>query len=68
MTPNPVATILAELGAAAEVVGDYQRRVGRLADGLGSDRDDLIAAIHEADRSLGVADRAIRRAIKVASG
>jgi hypothetical protein len=59
--------ITAELGAAAEAIGEYQRRVGALSGGVGSDRDDLRTAIEEAERSLGVAERAIRRAIKVAT-
>jgi hypothetical protein len=57
--------ITAELSAAAEAIGDYRRRVGALTAGVGSDRDDLRSAIEEAERSLGVAERAIRRAIKV---
>jgi hypothetical protein len=59
--------ITAELRAAAEAIGDYQRRVGALTAGVGSDRDDLRGAIEEAERSLGVAERAVRRAIKVAT-
>ena len=55
----------AELSAAAEAIGDYHRRVGALASNVGSDDDDLLTAIYEAERSLGVAERAIRRAIKV---
>jgi hypothetical protein len=66
MTSLP-ATILAELGASAEAIREYQRRVGRLAIGLGADRDDLLRAIEEAERALGVAERTIRRAIKVAA-
>jgi hypothetical protein len=59
--------MVAELSAAAEAIGDYQRRVGALAGAVGRDRDDLLAAIYEAERSLGVAQRSLRRAIKVAS-
>jgi hypothetical protein len=59
--------MVAELSAAAEAIGDYQRRVGALAGGVGTDRDDLLTAIYEAERSLGVAERSIRRAIKKAS-
>ena len=33
---------------------------------LGSEREDLIAAMHEAERQLLVASRALRRAIKTA--
>ena len=63
---SETATV-AELSAAAEAIGEYQRRVGALANSVGKDRDDLLTAIYEAERSLGVAERSIRRAIKVAS-
>jgi hypothetical protein len=59
--------ITAELRAVAEAIGDYQRRVGALTAGVGNDRDDLRGAIEEAERALGVAERAVRRAIKVAT-
>jgi hypothetical protein len=59
--------MVAELSAAAEAIGDYQRRVGALTSGVGKDRDDLLTAIYEAERSIGVAERALRRAIKVAA-
>jgi uncharacterized membrane protein len=58
---------VAELGAAAEAIGDYQRRVRALATDVPTERDDLLTAIVEAERSLGVAERAVRRAVKVAS-
>jgi hypothetical protein len=61
------AAMVAELSAAAEAIGDYQRRIGALAGDVSKERDDLLTAIYEAERSLGVAERAIRRAIKVAS-
>jgi hypothetical protein len=57
----------AELGAAAEAIGEYGRRVGALTNGVPAERDDLVTAIVEAERSLSAAERAIRRAIKVAS-
>jgi hypothetical protein len=59
--------ITAELRAAAEAIGDYQKRVGALTAGVGSEHDDLRSAIEEAERALGVAERAVRRAIKVAT-
>ena len=62
-----ITAMAAELSAAAEAIGDYQRRVGSLATGVATDRDDLLTAIYEAERSLGVAERAIRRAVKAAS-
>jgi len=58
----------AELLAAAEVVGRYRRRVADLAiPHLGDERDDLVSAIHEAERALRTAERALQRAEKVAS-
>jgi hypothetical protein len=59
--------LVAELSAAAEAIGDYGRRVRALTSGVPADRDDVLTAIVEAERSLGIAERAIRRAIKVAA-
>jgi hypothetical protein len=59
--------LVAELGAVAEAIGDYGRRVNALTNGVPAERDDLLAAIVEAERSLGIAERAVRRAIKVAA-
>ena len=64
MTPT---SITSRARAAAEAIGDYQRRGRRAGRRVGSDRDDLRTAIEEAERSLGVAERAVRRAIKVAA-
>jgi hypothetical protein len=62
-----VGTTAAELSAAAEVVASYQRRVGDLAvPHLGTDRDDLVTAIYEAERSLRTAERMLQRAVKLA--
>jgi hypothetical protein len=60
-------TVTAELGAAAEAIGIYQQRVAALTSVIGKDDDDLRTAIEEAERAIGVAERSIRRAIKVAS-
>ena len=58
---------VAELSSAAEAISSYQRRVGGLAaNHANDDREDLLAAIYEAERSLGVAERTLRRAIKLA--
>jgi hypothetical protein len=58
----------AELSAAAEIVGRYRRRVGELAIAhLGDERDDLVSAIHEAERALRTAERALQRAERVAA-
>lgn len=59
---------VAELSSAAEAIGSYQRRVGGLvAAHVNDDREDLVAALYEAERSLGIAERTLRRAIKLAA-
>lgn len=60
-------TTAAELAAAAEAVSDYQRRVGRLVGDTSSDDADLQTAIYEAERALGVAEKSIRRAARIAT-
>jgi hypothetical protein len=56
-----------ELATIAENVGQYRRRVADLAEPwLGSDRDDLVTAIHEAERQLRSAERTLRRAARAA--
>ena len=67
MSSASVEATAAELSAAAEAVGSYQRRVGALAaPHLGSAREDLVLAIYEAERSLRTAERQLQRAIKLA--
>jgi len=62
-----VEATAAELSAAAEAISSYQRRVGDLvAPHLGTERDDLVAAIYEAERALRSAERLLQRAAKVA--
>lgn len=57
----------AELAAIADNVAQYRSRVAGLAEPwLGSDRDDLVAAIHEAERQLRNAERSLVRALRVA--
>ncbi len=56
----------AELSAAAETIGRYRRRVADLVGPhLGTERDDLVSALYEAERSLQHAERALLRALKV---
>jgi hypothetical protein len=56
----------AELSAAAEAISGYRRRVGDLAGPyLGTERDDLVSAIYEAERSLRTSERLIQRALKL---
>jgi cob(I)alamin adenosyltransferase len=56
-----------QLATFADAVGDYRSRVADLAEPfIGSDRDDLVAAIHEAERQLRNAERALIRAARAA--
>jgi hypothetical protein len=65
---SSAAATAAELSAAAEAVGNYQRRVAALAaPHLGTEREDLVSAIYEAERSLRAAERVLQRAVKVAN-
>jgi hypothetical protein len=58
----------AELSAAVDAIASYQRRVSDLARPyLGTERDDLVAAIYEAERSLRSAERQLQRALRLAS-
>lgn len=61
-------TTAAELAAAADAVDRYRQRVGDLArPHLGTEHEDLVAAIYEAERALHAAQRQLQRAAKVAS-
>lgn len=57
----------AELGTIADNVAQYRRRVADLAEPwIGTERDDLVTAIHEAERSLRTAERNLVRAMRTA--
>jgi cob(I)alamin adenosyltransferase len=61
------ASTAAELAAIADNVAQYRGRVAGLAEPwLGSDREDLVTAIHEAERQLRNAERSLVRALRVA--
>jgi hypothetical protein len=65
---TPTTATAAELSAATEAIGSYRRRVGDLAGPyLGTERDDLVSAIYEAERSLRTAERLLERALRLAS-
>ena len=67
MSTSSSAATAAELSAAAEAIGSYQRRVAALAGPhLGTEREDLVAAIYEAERSLRTTERLLQRAVKLA--
>jgi hypothetical protein len=62
--PNP-ASASAELSVVADTVERHRERVAALATPfLGSDREDVVIAINEAERQLLIAGRTLRRAIK----
>ncbi|MEM8745853.1 MAG: hypothetical protein AAGF91_04055 [Actinomycetota bacterium] len=54
-----------ELATIADHVADYRARVAALAERhLGTERDDFVTAIHEAERQLRVAERGLVRAVR----
>ena len=49
----PPSSTAAELAAVAETVGRYRERVAGLAEPyLGTEREDIVAAVYEAERQL----------------
>ena len=55
----------AELSAIADNVAQYRSRVAGLAEPwVGTDRDDVVGALHEAERQLRTAERSLVRAIR----
>jgi hypothetical protein len=64
MAGSPESTA-AELSAIADNVSQYRLRVAGLAEPwAGSDREDIMSAIHEAERQLRNAERTLIRAIR----
>ena len=52
----------------ADTVGRYRQRVAGLAEPyLGTEREDIVAAVYEAERQLRGAERALQRALKLLS-
>ncbi|MGA0204139.1 MAG: hypothetical protein ACO3LC_01065 [Ilumatobacteraceae bacterium] len=67
MPAKDLSTIAAELAVMADGTERYFERVRELGSShLGEDRDDLLAAIHEAERALRAAHRALLRATRLA--
>lgn len=59
-------TTAAELRVMADTIDRHRERVAALAvPFLGGDRDDVVTAVHEAERQLSIAARALRRTIKM---
>lgn len=64
---EPIETTANELATMADNIAQYRSRVSSVAERhLGSERDDLVAAIYEAERQLRVAERALTRAVRTA--
>ncbi len=59
------ATALAELAVVVDTIDRHRERVAALVTPfLGTDREDVVAAITEAERQLLIASRSLRRTIK----
>ncbi len=66
MSP-PTESTATQLATFADTLADYRRRVADLAEPfIGTERDDLVTAIHEAERQLRTAERALVRAARAA--
>jgi cob(I)alamin adenosyltransferase len=67
MSGSPESTA-AELATIADKISQYRGRVAGLAEPfVGSERDDLVVAIHEAERQLRNAERSLVRAFRACS-
>lgn len=64
--PAPDPTSAAnQLSVIADTIERQRERVGAIAEPfLGTDRDDVVTTVHEAERQLLMAARALHRAIK----
>lgn len=66
-SPDPTS-IAAELHVIADQAERLRERVGALAEPfLGTDREDVLVTVHEAERQLSMAARALQRALKTVS-
>lgn len=62
--PDPASSV-AELHVIADTVERQRDRVAGIAEPfLGTEREDVVTTVHEAERQLQIAARALRRAIK----
>lgn len=67
VTTDDLATIAAELSVMSEGTEKYAQRVADLGTArLDGEHDDLLSAIHEAERTLRMAHRALARAQRFA--
>jgi hypothetical protein len=59
------ASAAAEMAVMADTIERHRERVAALATPfLDTERDDIVAAIHEAERQLLIAARGLRRTVK----
>ena len=62
---DEIASAAAELAVVADTIERHRERVASLATPfLGTERDDVVVSIQEAERQLLIAARALRRALK----
>jgi cob(I)alamin adenosyltransferase len=69
MTPSDssIQSAATQLAIMADSIGQYRVRVADLAQPfVGTTRDDLVTAIHEAERQLRNAERGLTRAARIA--
>ena len=65
-TPDP-SSLAAELSALTETIMRSRERVASLAEPyLGTDREDIVSALYEAERQLLAAERGLERALRTA--
>lgn len=62
--PDP-SRVSAELSVIVDTIDRQRERVGSLAEPfLDTEREDIVTTVHEAERQLLMATRALRRALK----
>ena len=66
--PDP-SRIASELSVIADTIERQRERVGALANPfLGTEREDIVSTVHEAERQLLMAGRALQRALRTLQG
>lgn len=64
-SPDNTSRVAAELNVIADTIERQRERVASLAHPfLGTEREDVVATVHEAERQLLMASRALRRALR----
>ncbi|MCB0965870.1 MAG: hypothetical protein KDB37_03465 [Ilumatobacter sp.] len=62
--PDPTSAVH-ELSVIADTIDRQRERVGAIAEPfLGTEREDVVTTVHEAERQLLMASRALQRAIR----